>query len=147
MFYSTSKTCNADDFFCRDQSQPIAIELTFHRLSEQEATAFEDRVRDGKLVVTRIFDQSSSSGRYHGVVPQVADFLAIRAHATATSKRSAYNELRENNPAYAGLPNAGSQAAVDQALLEWEANHPEPLVLLPDKTGRAAGRESVGQYV
>ncbi|APL96039.1 ATP-dependent endonuclease [Sphingobium indicum] len=132
MFYSTSKTCSADDFFGRDQSQPIAIELTFHRLSEQEATAFEDRVRDGKLVVTRIFDQSSSSGRYHGVVPQVADFLAIRAHATATSKRAAYNELRENNPAYAGLPNAGSQAAVDQALLEWEANHPEQLVLLPD---------------
>jgi putative ATP-dependent endonuclease of the OLD family len=132
MFYSTSKTCSADDFFGRDQSQPIEIELTFHQLSDQEATAFEDRVRDGKLVVTRIFDQSSSSGRYHGVVPQVADFLAIRAHATATPKRAAYNELRENNPAYAGLPNAGSQAAVDQALLEWEANHPEQLVLLPD---------------
>lgn len=132
MFYSTSKTCSADDFFGRDQSQPIEIELTFHQLSDQEVTAFEDRVRDGKLVVTRIFDQSSSSGRYHGVVPQVADFLTIRAHATATPKRAAYNELRENNPAYAGLPNAGSQAAVDQALLEWEANHPEQLVLLPD---------------
>lgn len=132
MFYSTSKTCGADDFFGREQTQPIEIELTFHQLSEQEAAAFEDRVRDGKLVVTRIFDQSSSSGRYHGVVPQVADFLAIRAHATATPKRAAYNELRENNPAYAGLPNAGSQAAVDQALLEWEANHPEQLVLLPD---------------
>src|SRR3546814_11894351 len=93
MFYSTSKTCSADDFFGRDQSQPIAIELTFHRLSEQEATAFEDRVRDGKLVVTRIFDQSSSSGRYQGVVPQVADFLAIRTHATATSTRDDRNSL------------------------------------------------------
>lgn len=132
MFYSTSKTCSADDFFGRDQTQPIEIELTFHQLSEQEEAAFEDRVRDGRLVVTRIFDKSTSSGRYHGVVPQVADFLAIRAHATATPKRAAYNELRENNPAYAGLPNAGSQAAVDQALLEWEVNHPEQLVLLPD---------------
>ena len=132
VFYSTSKTCSADDFFGRDQTQPIEIELTFHQLIEQETAAFEDRVRDGKLVVTRIFDQSSSSGRYHGVVPQVPGFVAIRSHATATPKRNAYNALRENNPAYADLPNAGSQAAVDQALLEWEANHPDQLVLLPD---------------
>lgn len=131
-FYSTSKTCDADDFFGRDQTQPIEIELTFHQLSEQEAAAFEDRVRDGKLVVTRIFDQSSSSGRYHGVVPQIPDFVTIRAHATATPKRAAYNALRENNPVYADLPNAGSQAAVDQALLDWEANHLDQLVLLPD---------------
>jgi predicted ATPase len=131
-FYSTSKTCDADDFFGRDQSQPIEIELTFNQLSEQEAAAFEDRVRDGKLVVTRIFDQSSSSGRYHGVVPQIPEFVAIRAHATATPKRAAYNALRESNPEYAGLPNASSQAAVDQALLDWETGHPDQLVLLPD---------------
>lgn len=131
-FYSTAKICDADDFFGRDQTQPIEIELTFHQLSEQEATAFEDRVRDGKLVVTRIFDQSSSSGRYHGVVPQNPDFVAIRAHATATPKRAAYNELRESSPVYSELPNAGSQAAVDQALLDWEASHPDQLELLPD---------------
>lgn len=69
-FYSTTKNCDADDFFGRDQGQPIEIELTFHQLSEQEAAAFEDRVRDGRLVVTRIFDGGPSSGRYHGVVPQ-----------------------------------------------------------------------------
>jgi ATPase subunit of ABC transporter with duplicated ATPase domains len=88
-FYSTSKTCDADDFFGRDQTQPIEIELTFHQLSDHEIAAFEERVRDGKLVVTRIFDQSPSSGRYHGVVPQNPDFVAIRAHAAATPKRAA----------------------------------------------------------
>lgn len=131
-FYSTSKNCDADDFFGRDQGQPIEIELTFHQLSEQEAVAFEDRVRDGKLVVTRVFDGSASSGRYHGVVPQIADFVAIRAHSTATPKRAAYNALRENNPLYADLPNTSSAGAVDQALLDWESNHPDQLVLLPD---------------
>jgi putative ATP-dependent endonuclease of the OLD family len=130
-FYSTSKSCDADDFFGRDQGQPIEIELTFHKLSNQEAAAFEDRVRDGKLVVTRIFDGSAASGRYHGVVPQIADFVAVRAHSAATPKRAAYNELR-NNPLYLDLPNATNAAAVDQALLDWEANHPDQLVLLPD---------------
>lgn len=131
-FYSTSKICDADDFFGRDQGQPIEIELSFHQLSDEEAAAFEDRVRDGKLVVTRIFDVGASSGRYHGVVPQIPDFAAVRTHSTATPKRAAYNALRENNPLYADLPNAGSAAAVDQALLDWEANHPDQLVLLPD---------------
>ncbi|MBU2587564.1 MAG: ATP-dependent endonuclease [Alphaproteobacteria bacterium] len=131
-FYSTSKNCDADDFFGRDQGQPIEIELTFHQLSDQEAASFEDRVRDGKLVVARIFDSGASSGRYHGVVPQVPDFVAIRSQSSATAKRSAYSALRENNPLYAALPNAGSAAAVDQALLDWEAAHPAQLVLLPD---------------
>lgn len=131
-FYSTSKTCDADDFFGRDQGLPIEIELTFHQLSDQEAAAFEDRVRDGKLVVTRIFDGGASSGRYHGVVPQIPDFVAVRTHSGATPKRAAYNALRENNPLYADLPQAGSAAAVDQALLDWETNHPDQLVLLPD---------------
>jgi energy-coupling factor transporter ATP-binding protein EcfA2 len=131
-FYSTSKNCDADDFFGRDQGQPIEIELTFHQLSNQEAAAFEDRVRDGKLVVTRIFDGGSSSGRYHGVVPQIPEFVAVRTQPSATQKRTAYNFLRENNPLFADLPSAGSAAAVDQALLDWEANHHDQLVLLPD---------------
>lgn len=131
-FYAPSGKCDADDFFGRDQSEQIEIELTFNQLSEQEAASFEDRVRDGKLVVTRIFDGSPSSGRYHGVVPQNPDFLSIRAHTTANPKRAAYNALRESNPGYANLPNAGSQAAVDQALLAWEQEHAEQLVLLPD---------------
>ena len=131
-FYSTWKTCDADDFFGRDQGQAIEIELTFHQLSDQEVASFEDRVRDGRLVVTRIFDGSVSSGRYHGVVPQIPDFVAIRSHSAATPKRAAYNTLRDNNPLYADLPSAGSAAAVDQALFNWEASHPGELVLLPD---------------
>lgn len=131
-FYSTSKSCDGDDFFGRDQGQSIEIELTFHQLSGQEAAAFENRVRDGKLVVTRIFDGSASSGRYHGVVPQNAEFVAIRMHSAATPKRAAYSALRDNSPLYADLPSVASAAAVDQALLDWEANHPDQLTLLPD---------------
>lgn len=131
-FYSTAKTCDADDFFGRDQSVAIEIELTFHQLSEQEIEAFEGRVRDGRLVVTRVFDGGPSSGRYHGVVPQVRDFLEIRTQAAANPKRAAYNALRNTNPLYADLPNAGSAAAVDQALHDWETAHPEQPVLLPD---------------
>lgn len=131
-FYSPSKNCEPDDFFGRNQEKPIEIQLTFCQLSAGESAAFEDRVREGRLVVTRIFDGGPSSGRYHGVVPQAPDFQAVRLHSTAKPKRAAYNDLRENNPNYSDLPTASSAAAVDQALSDWEANHPEHLELLPD---------------
>ena len=131
-FYSTSKTCDPDDFFGRNQENEIEIELTFHQLGDEELAAFEGRVRNGKLVVSRIFDSSSSSGRYHGVVPQAPHFAFVRSQSTATDKRTAYNDLRENNELYSDLPTAGSAAAVSQALLDWEMNHPENLELLPD---------------
>lgn len=131
-FYSASRTCDADDYFGRDQSQPIEIALTFHQLSVQEVAAFDGRIRDGKLVVKRIFDGSSSSGRYHGVILQNPDFAEIRGQNSASSRRTAYNFLRENNPSYGDLPNAGSAAAVDQILLNWEENHPDQLAMLPD---------------
>lgn len=131
-FYSHSKSCDADNFFGRDQEQPVEIKLTFHQLSDQEIAAFQERVRNGKLVVTRVFDGDPSSGRYHGVVPQIRDFIEVRSQSTATRKREAYNALRQINPVYADLPNASSAAAVDRALLDWEANHPDDLELLPD---------------
>ncbi|MBB6179837.1 ATP-dependent nuclease [Pseudorhizobium flavum] len=131
-FYATSKTCEPDDYFGRQQENPIEIELTFKDLTEQEQASFGDRVRDGRLAVKRIFDGGPGSGRYHGLVPQCADFVAVRGQPNATAKREAYRALRENNPAYSDLPAASSANAVDQALTEWETNNPDQLQLLLD---------------
>lgn len=143
-FYSTAKSLDSDDYFGRDQSEPVTVELTFSQLSAEEAAHFEDRVRDGKLVVRRVFDSSASSGRYHGLVLQNPDFRPIRTTIGATPKRQAYRELKEGNPAYAALPNAGSVAAVDEALLAWEADHPEALSLELDD-GQFFGFQNAGR--
>jgi putative ATP-dependent endonuclease of the OLD family len=45
-FYSTSKTLDMDDYFGRDMSIPVEIELTFGDLSPQEIETFESRVRE-----------------------------------------------------------------------------------------------------
>ena len=131
-FYSTAKQLDQEDFFGRDQSQPIEIELTFGHLTAQESETFESRVRDGRLVVTRVFDDSASSGRYYGSVLQNADFMEIRAQVNATAKRNAYRALRETNAAYADLPNAGSASQVDEHLLAWEQEHGGQLTLQRD---------------
>ena len=144
-FYSTSKSLDPDDYFGRDSLNPVEIELTFGSLSPQEIETFESRVRDGQLVVTRIFDGTSSSGRYFGSVPQNPDFLSIRAHATANPKLAAYRQLRQENADYAAaLPVATSGVAVDAALLAWEDAHPEALALHPDD-GQFLGFQNAGR--
>ena len=121
-----------DDYFGRDTTLPVEIEVTFSDLSPQEHAAFESRVRDGKLVVTRIFDNGPASGRYFGSVPQSPAFVSIRAQQSAGAKVAAYRALRVEDAAYAALPTATSATAVEQAMLAWEAANPEALLLQPD---------------
>lgn len=143
-FYSTGKGLEPDDFFGRDQTQPVEIELTFGDLTAQEQEAFASRVRDGQLVVTRVFDGTASNGRYYGSVLQNPDFVSVRTTAGAIPKREAYRALRENNARYAGLPNAGSVAAVEDALRQWETDHPEQLTLQRDD-GQFFGFQNAGR--
>lgn len=131
-FYSTARQLDADDYFGRDQTQPVEIELTFGNLTTQEQETFENRVREGRLVVTRVFDGTAGSGRYYGSVLQNADFANVRSQTTATAKREAYKALKTENAAYSDLPNAGSATAVDENLLAWEAAHAGLLTLERD---------------
>lgn len=132
-FYSTSKSLDADDYFGRDTTTPVEIELTFDNLNAQELETFEDRVREGRLTVTRVFDSTSQSGRYVGSVPQNPDFSAIRELPTADPKIAAYRALRATDADYnAQLPAANSAPAVEDAMQAWENAHPGDLVMQPD---------------
>lgn len=131
-FYSTKRSLDIDDFYARDQTEPVEIELTFDQLSRAALDHFGDRVREGRLVVTRVFDATPASGRYYGSVMQNPDFAPIRAQTNANPKREAYNQIRHENPSYADLPAAASAGAVDANLITWEEAHPDRLVLSRD---------------
>ncbi|MDV6333141.1 ATP-dependent nuclease [Asticcacaulis sp. 201] len=131
-FYSTTKTLEVDDYYGRDTTQPVEIELTFSSLTPEETAAFESRVRDGRLTVTRVFDGSASSGRYHGAILQDPTFRPIREAVAFNAKRDLYNALREGGGAFGDLPGIRSAANLDEALADYEAHHPEDLVLMRD---------------
>lgn len=131
-FYSTAKGLDQDDYFGRDTSIPVEIELTFGDLTPQETEVFESRVRNGQLTVTRIFDNSTSNGRYFGSVLQNPDFIPIRTQLSAAAKLAAYRALRQEHANYAGLPAVAGSPAAETAMQEWEAANPEALVLHPD---------------
>lgn len=132
-FYANTRTIETDDHFGRNTDTPVEIELTFSELSGRELQAFERRVRDGKLTVTRVFDGTPTSGRYVGSVLQNPDFAPVRSQTGAAPKIAAYRELRREQPEYAeSLPAVQSAAQVEDALQAWETAHPNALELLPD---------------
>lgn len=143
-FYSTGRHLDQDDYHGRDAGLTVEIELTFSELSQEEAEAFESRVRDGKLVVTRLFDSTASSGRYFGSILQNPDFAQIRAMSGAMDKRNAYRQLREENATYADLPPAARGNQVEEHLQQWEATHPDQLMLLRDD-GQFFGFQNAGR--
>ena len=130
-FYSTAKTLDSDDYFGRDQSLTVEIEVTFSDLTAEELDVFHTRVRDDQLTVTRIFDATPASGRYCGSVPRNPDFAAVRAIAAATPKRAAYTALRATE-GYEDLPAATSVAQADDGMIKWENDHPDKLILGAD---------------
>ncbi len=143
-FYSTSKALDPDDYFGRDTTLSVEIELTFGELSSVEQETFESRVREGTLTVSRIFDGTSSSGRYYGSTLQNPDFSPIRAISAATEKRAAYRALKEENATYADLPSATNASQIEGYLLQWEQEHPDALTLLRDD-GQFFGFQNAGR--
>lgn len=143
-FYGTQRNLDPDDFYGRDTTAPVEIELSFSDLTEEEIEAFESRVRDGRLTVTRVFDGSSSSGRYHGVVPSNPEFASIREISGAVPRRAAYTALRAAGAKYEDLQQATNAAQVDEGMRAWEAAHPEALVLARDD-GQFLGFQNAGR--
>lgn len=130
-FYSTSRSIDIDEFYNRDSTNPIEIEITFSDINEVEKHQFSSRIRNGKLNVTRVFDLTSTSGRYHGSVMQSPDFKYIREGSSFNERRQRYNDLRTKLE-YKDLPIIQSATALDQALEQWENDHPDQLVLMRD---------------
>lgn len=143
-FYGSSPRLDPDDYYGRDTTLPVEVELTFGNLTPEEVDTFQTRVRDGRLTVTRVFDGSQGSGRYHGVVPSNPEFGPIRAIAQALQRRQAYNALRTDNPKYADLGAAANADQVTEGMRLWEEAHPDALELARDD-GQFFGFQNAGR--
>jgi putative ATP-dependent endonuclease of the OLD family len=141
VFFGAIPVSGEGDFFHRDTSAPIEIEVTFANLGTEAETEFARYVRENRLVVTRRYEwdgSKPSSGSYYGVTARFPGFVSIRS-VDGRDRTAAYAAIREDY----GLPPARSGAAVDTALLEWEDTHPDSLELIQDE-GRFFGYRNVG---
>ena len=145
LFYATSPRFTQEDFYNGDAEKDIEISLTFKDLEPKALEQFDPYLDGGTLSVTRVLSlrDGRSSAKFYGVRHQNPDFAVVRGAGTATLVRQEYTAVRQR-PEYAGLPQANSQAAVFDALRQWELEHPGELTRQRDD-GQFFGFTEVGQ--
>ena len=132
-FYASDTKMREEDFFDRNFEDPIRITLTFGDLTAEEREKFGSRIHQNELTVTREFSLGggNQNGRFFGQTRQHPRFAEIRQIDGARNRRSAYDELRQED-GYDDLPAVTNAAQLDAALDEWEAQNPNQLELAQD---------------
>ena len=126
LFYNPTAKVTQDDFYNNDTTQDIEIALTFTCLNSAAQEHFTRYLDGDRLMVTRVIPDPDSTRQptYHGLRLQNPDFAEIRNTTPAIPKRNKYKELQTTED-YKDLPDAGTAAAVDAALDDWESRNPE----------------------
>lgn len=133
-FFNGGKSCELGEKDCSFGAvdEDIEVRVTFSDLTEKDHealgkyapaeattfTAWKVHAVDGSEVL------SANSKSY-------ASFAEIRSKSLAGEKKTAYNQLRSDDPSL-GLPGWTNQDAALDAMTAWEANNTDKLVEAPD---------------
>lgn len=121
-FYTPSTQYSKLDYYGHDTELEIRIRVTYENLREDEQQEFSEYIKDGKLVVSKVINKGGA--RYYGASEQIPAFAEARKLAFR-EKRAFLKENSEkgNLPGLEELPN--NVAALDSAMAQYEAAHPE----------------------
>jgi len=148
IFYQPNADYNEEDFYNRDTSRQIEITVYFGHLNESEQRLFGSHVDGDTLAVTKILTWPRGKGgqKYYGRTRRNPDFQPVRAASRVAEKRREYQELKatENYSDLPDLPGNASQAYIEEALSQWEREHPEQLQWVQDE-GQFFGFKEVGE--
>jgi len=144
-----------EDFHRCDTSHPITITVTFRDLSAEAKDDLKDYVRQDKLVVSSLAkwndDTGSAAVEQHGERLGIEIFRSYfekeKQGAAAKDLQAAFAELKKPFP---DLSDAKTKAAMEQALREYEAAHPEQCTLIPSPDqfyGFSKGTNRLQKYV
>lgn len=119
-----------EDFHLRNTDESVEITCTFNDLSDEAQEDLKAYVRQGELSVTAKaeWDQEASKAevKQYGVRRVIKAFApyfaAVENKAKAKELKEIYNNVRVE---YDDLPHATSMAAMQDALRDYEENHPE----------------------
>ncbi|MBL8642112.1 MAG: ATP-dependent endonuclease [Alphaproteobacteria bacterium] len=132
-FYEPKIKATKEDFFNRDLTQPIEIEVAYDQLSTSEITQFEKYLTaERRLIVIKRFNGIDSFGKYFGKLKKSPELSAL-PRKPADDLKEKYKELRGTTK-FSDLPDAKTGPAIEEAILAWEENHPEHLALMESET-------------
>lgn len=132
-FFSPNSSVQIDDFFGRRAEVPIEITLTFSGFTEDELVRFDNRIVNGEMTVTRVFETGGgrANGKYFGSTLQFPAFAAIRSAEGANEKRRLFTEFREANPDFQ-FQAVQRATDIEPQLARWEQANPQRCELLRD---------------
>jgi putative ATP-dependent endonuclease of OLD family len=121
LFYSSRPRITADDFYGRDTSHSIEVEVTFTDLTAQEQERFRVYLGpDGLRVVHELsLREGKLFDKFYGYRAQNPDFVPIRIATGAIEQKKLYNQLRDQEK-YTLLPACTRIDDIIACLVEWE---------------------------
>ena len=147
VFYENdAASLSEDDFYGKDHTSPIEIELTWANLPEPAQIRFAKYIQNGELVVSYKIQMGTNgrcTGQFHGSLLRHTQFTAIRAIERAVDLRTQYNALREL-PGYETLPAGTSKLVCVDAMNAWEEDNVDECERLADE-GQFFGVNTVGE--
>lgn len=144
-----------EDFHCKDTSMPVRITLCFDDLSAEAQEAFAGYYRQGTLVVSAIAEWDAQNqrapvrhfGSRLGMVEFAPFFASVSSGTTVPQLKVLYADLKKAHPE---LASAATKAAMEEALHEFEAAHPELCSLIPSEDqfyGFSRGANRLEQFI
>lgn len=148
-------TLTKNDFHHGNTSEPIKITLTFEHLSEAAQEELKDYYRQGKLVVSAVAEWDESSEKAQ--VKQIGSRYVMAAFKIYFAKqkegikaddlKKEYKAIRDKYP---DLPDVKSKGDMEEALLDYEKNHPDSCELAESKDefyGFTKGSGRLAKYI
>lgn len=112
--------------------EDIEVQITFNDLTDKDREALGKYAPDGVSTFTAWRSRSPSGADVLSAnAKSFPDFNAIKMASGATAKKELYAELRRSRPDL-NLMAANTGAAVEQAMMTWEASHTDQLVDAPE---------------
>lgn len=106
---------------------PIRVRVDFDGLTERDRTTLGPKYAPaGSETFTLWRTWTPEEEKITGKALAYRPFEEVRAAASATDKRSIYNQIRTGNPEL-NLPTCTSAQAVEVAMNQWEIEHPDDL--------------------
>ncbi len=131
-FYNVGAQYSHLDYYNHHiENTTIRIRVTFSDLRADALQEFSSYISGGKLTVTKSI--TSGGVRYLGATPQIPEFARLRGLAAAEKRRGLVEFVGQGGvPGFPDVPRRSED--VDQAMAQYEAEHPELTVPIERET-------------
>ena len=131
-FNSTTDSLAESDCSHGRTSESIEVRVTFAHLTQDDKNALGKYSPLGATLFTAWKTHPTTGDEYLSANTKgYKPFESIKSEEPVSEKKVLYAGIREREPLL-GLPVATTKLAIDQAIAEWEANHPNDLEDVPE---------------